>query len=100
VDAVVSLYVFGHLPPEEHLPTLARAFEWLRPGGLLCASFPTGTDRETEEDFIGVTMYFGGIGREATLAGLEEIGFSIQLSEVRDDNPDARFLWTIARKPS
>lgn len=104
VDAVVSIYVFGHLPPEEHLPTLARSFGWLRAGGLLCASFPTGADREFDDDFIGVPMYFGGIGREATLSGLQEIGFSIELAEIRDDNPNARpdesFVWVIARKPA
>jgi SAM-dependent methyltransferase len=99
-DAVVSIFVFGHLPPEEHLPTLARIFGWLRPDGLLCASFPLGADSDVEEDFIGVPMYFGGIGEAATLTGLHQIGFVIELAEVRDDREDSSFLWVIARKPT
>jgi SAM-dependent methyltransferase len=98
-DAVVAIFVFGHLPPEEHLPTLARIFGWLRSDGLLCASFPLGAGHDVEEDFIGVPMYFGGIGQAATLTGLRDIGFAIELAETRDD-PDESFLWVIARKPS
>ena len=41
-DAVVSLYVFGHVPASEHVPTFRRVFEWLRPGGAFCASVPSG----------------------------------------------------------
>jgi SAM-dependent methyltransferase len=99
VDAVVSIFVFGHLPPEEHLPTLARISEWLRPNGLLCASFPSGADEDVEDDFIGVPMYFGGMGHAATLTGLEQIGFEVELAEVRNDGDDSSFLWVIARKP-
>ena len=100
VDAVVSIFVFGHLPPEEHLPTLARIFGWLRPGGLLCASFPSGAHEDVEDDFIGVPMYFGGIGHAPTLTGLEQIGFEVELAEVRTDGEDSSFLWVIARKPT
>jgi len=99
-DAVVSFYVFGHLPADEHLATFRRAFEWLKPGGVFCASFPSGAHDGMEEDFIGVPMYFAAIGREATESALREIGFDLELSEVKEEMEQTgervSFLWTIA----
>jgi RimJ/RimL family protein N-acetyltransferase/SAM-dependent methyltransferase len=101
-DAVVSLYVFGHLPSEEHRWATERVHRWLRPGGVLCASFPTGAGDAVEDEWIGAPMYFGGIGREATLDALRELGFELEIEETRDDtNADMEvesFLWVIARK--
>ena len=101
-DAIVSLYVLGHLPANEHIPTIEQVHRWLRPGGFFCASFPAGEDDDIEEDWIGAPMFFGGIGHEATLDALRETGFEFELDEVRDDT-DAdmqgeSFLWVIARK--
>jgi RimJ/RimL family protein N-acetyltransferase/SAM-dependent methyltransferase len=101
-DAIVSLYVLGHLPSNEHIPTIERMHRWLRPGGVFCASFPAGEDDDIEEDWIGAPMFFGGIGHEAVVNALRETGFELELAEVRDDT-DAdmqgeSFLWVIARK--
>jgi len=100
-DAVVSLYVFGHIPADEHLPTYRRVASWLRPGGVLCASFPLTPGDDVEDSWLGVPMFFGGIGRDATEQGLRDAGFDLELSEVRE-NPDPTggiesFLWVIAR---
>jgi cyclopropane fatty-acyl-phospholipid synthase-like methyltransferase len=101
-DAVVSLYVFGHLPSDEHRPTFERVARWLRRGGRLFASFPLGADDSIEERWIGGPMFFGGIGREATEAGLRDVGFELELSQPRSgDDPNGgteTFLWVIARK--
>jgi SAM-dependent methyltransferase len=101
-DAVVSLYVFGHLPPAEHLPAFARISRWLRPGGRLFASFPTGAADDVEDEWMGVPMFFGGIGREATEAALRGAGFELELCEERTDEDPAdgteTFLWVIAHK--
>jgi len=103
-DAVVSLYVFGHVPASEHVPTFRRVFEWLRPGGVFCASVPSGAHDEMQEDFIGVPMYFAAIGREATESALREIGFRLEISDVKEElEPTGEmvsFHWTIARKPT
>src|SRR3954465_11762066 len=71
-DAVVSFYVFGHVPAAEHVPTFRRVFGWLRPRGVFCASFPSAGHDGMEEDFIGVPMYFAAIGRDATESALRE----------------------------
>ena len=103
-DAVVALYVFGHVPAEEHAPAFAAVFRWLRPGGVFCSSFPLGDEDEIEEDWLGVPMFFGGIGPDATEAGLERVGFSLEVADVKeqieDDGSTSAFLWVIARKPS
>ncbi|MDP9184705.1 MAG: GNAT family N-acetyltransferase, partial [Actinomycetota bacterium] len=103
LDAVVSLYVFGHMPSAEHRATIERVHGWLRPGGVLCASFPMGADDDVEDDWIGATMFFGGIGRDATIGALRDVGFDLELEETRDDTDadmqDESFLWVIARKP-
>ena len=101
-DAVVSLYVFGHIPSAEHLPTYRRVVSWLRPDGVFCASFPLIAGDDVEDGWLGVPMFFGGIGREATEQGLRDAGFELELSEVRE-NPDPSggiesFLWVIARR--
>ena len=101
-DAVVSLYVFGHLPAAEHAPTFRRVFEWLRPGGVFCSSFPMGAHEGMVEEFVDVPMFFAGIGRDATEAALREIGFELEISEEKEEmepTGSASFLWTIARKP-
>jgi len=101
-DAVVSLYVFGHIPADEHGPCIRRVFAWLRPGGVFCASFPLGSGDTVEENFIGVPMFFGGIGTQATQDGLRAAGFVLELLETRIDTAAVRsgFLWVIARKPA
>ena len=101
-DAVVSLYVFGHIPAAEHLPTYRRVASWLRPEGMFCASFPLTPGDDVEDGWLGVPMFFGGIGHEATEQGLRDAGFALELSEVRE-SPDPSggtesFLWVIARR--
>jgi SAM-dependent methyltransferase len=102
-DAVVALYVFGHLPSSEHQPAFERVHGWLRPGGVFCASFPLGVGDDLEDAWMGVPMFFGGIGRVATETGLRAAGFEPELSQERSGpDPDGgteTFLWVIARKP-
>jgi len=100
-DAVVALYVFGHIPAAEHVSVYGRVAAWLRPGGVLCASFPLTPGDDVEADWLGVPMFFGGIGRVATQDALRAAGFDLELAEVRT-NPDPMggtesFLWVIAR---
>ena len=102
-DAVVAIYVFGHIPGDEHAATFARVFRWLRPGGVFCSSFPAGAHEDmVQENFLGVPMFFGGIGRDATERLLRGAGFELELSEEKEEEEDGmtvRFHWVIASKP-
>ena len=102
VDAVVSFFALGHLPPAAHHPLFTMIATWLRPDGLLLTSAPRIPGSVVEE-WNGVTMYFGGIGDEATLAAVEAGGLTVEASEVTaETDPDghlSRFHWITATKP-
>jgi SAM-dependent methyltransferase len=102
VDAVVSFYALGHLPPPAHAPLVAAIATWLRPGGLLLTSAPR-IPGDGVDDWVGVPMYFGGIGDEPTLAAVRTAGLTVEASEVVPEyEPDggiARFHWITATKP-
>jgi SAM-dependent methyltransferase len=59
-DAVVALYSLNHLPREELAPLLERVRGWLRPGGLLLATFATGDSAGWRGEWLGTEMYFSG----------------------------------------
>lgn len=99
VDAVVSFYALGHLPAEEHAPLFQRLAGWLRPGGLLVTSAPLTPGNDVEDDWLGVPMFFGGIGAAATTTAMTESGLHVeQAAEVVEDEHE-RFLWVTATKP-
>ena len=85
-----------------HAPLFAAIASWLRPGGLLLTSAPRIPGDEFE-DWIGVPMYFGGIGDEATLAAVRIAGLTVEASEVVAENEPnghiSRFHWITATKP-
>ena len=100
VDAVVSFYATGHLPAAAHAPLYAAVADWLRPGGLLLTSAPLGAGDGGEADWLGVPMFFGGIGVEATLGAVEDARLAVDSAEVvvEDEAGTERFLWVVARR--
>jgi SAM-dependent methyltransferase len=102
VDAVIAFYTMGHLPPKQHRRVLAAAVSWLRPGGLLVINVPVTVGEGIEQEWLGVPMYFGGIGQDATLAALIEAGLIVERAELieEDENGDTvRFLWIVGSTP-
>ena len=103
VDVVVSFYALGHVPAERHAPLLASIADWLRPGGRLLTSAPLVAGDEIEDDWLGVPMFFGGIGESATREAIEQCGLSIEechvMSEDEGDGDIVHFVWLVARKP-
>jgi SAM-dependent methyltransferase len=104
-DAVVAFYVFGHIPAVRLEELLDRIAVWLRPSGLLCASFGTSDNPGSVEPmWLGsVDMYFSSLPTEETERALEDAGYSILSAETRteieaDEGP-ATFQWVIARHP-
>jgi cyclopropane fatty-acyl-phospholipid synthase-like methyltransferase len=100
-DAVVSFYALGHIPGALHGQVFTRVAGWLAPGGFLLTSAPVGGDDGVQPDWLGVPMFFGGIGERATLEAVTAAGLEIDLAEVVSegaDEPGVSFLWVIARK--
>ena len=99
----VHVEPIGHLPPEAHRPLLTRVASWLRPGGLLLTSAPLAPDSGVEEGWLGVPMFFGGIGTDATLAAIADAGLTLESAQVVEedegDNTTVGFLWVLATRP-
>jgi SAM-dependent methyltransferase len=99
VDAVVSFYATGHLPQAAHAPFYAEVARWLRPGGLLVTSAPLMTGDDDGDEWLGVPMFFGGIGAAATVAAVEAAGLAVESADEVDEQVDGRverFLWVTA----
>jgi len=103
-DAVVSIYMFGHIPPVEQGELVRRIADWLRPGGWLFTTMGARDEdapEMVEDDWLGAPMYFAGVGRDQSLAWLEEAGFDIERADVVpqvEHGEEVRFLWVLAQK--
>ena len=93
-DAVGAFYSLTHIPPAEQGPLIARIATWLKPGGVLVASFGAGPAGEWMGEWLGVPMYFGHCGEVAALTCLAEAGFRVRRSSIeKQDNEETAFLW-------
>lgn len=103
LDAVVSLYVFGHLPRAELPGLLERVALWLRPGGRLLATFGRSGGEGVQDDWLGVPMFFGSYTDEETLSLVRAARLKLERAEVVeiDEGEEglAAFLWILAWKP-
>lgn len=102
-DAVVSCYVFNHLPREELGPLLRRIAGWLRAGGYLLATFGAGDTPAWRGEWLGTEMFFSGFPAERTLELVAEAGLELARQEletiVEPECGEGRFLWVLARRP-
>ncbi len=91
VDAVACFYALGHIPSQQHAPLLRAVADWLRPGGVLLFSAPMVAGDEVDSEWLGVPMFFGGIGGAATRRAVE----------AGDDTyPASRYVPIASRKAS
>jgi SAM-dependent methyltransferase len=102
LDAVVALFVFGHVPLEEQPGLIARIGLWLRDGGLFLGTFAAGdAGDEVDPDWLGAPMFFASLEGEAYVPLLRDAG----LEPVRDEvvvhhepgHGDISFRWILAR---
>jgi SAM-dependent methyltransferase len=99
VDAVASFFATGHVPEADQAPFYERIGGWLRPGGVLLTTAPRTPGDGVEEGWLGSeAMFFGGIGREATVAAIEAGGLAVESVDEVDGGEDELFLWITARR--
>jgi SAM-dependent methyltransferase len=104
-DAVVSLFLLGHVPRAKQRPLLGRIFGWLAPGGLLLATLGTGNaDDEVEADWLGAPMFFASYDEAWNREAIEGAGFVLEEARVvpveEPGHGVVSFLWVLARKPA
>ena len=96
-----AFYSITHILAAEQCHLLAKIEQWLRPGGMLVASFGTGPAGDWTGEWLGATMFFGHNSEEATYKCLSDAGLIVRESQVeQQDNEDAAFLWISAVKSS
>ena len=101
-DAVVALFVFGHVPIEEQTGLIARIGLWLRDGGFFLGTFGAGAaGEEIAVDWLGAPMFFASLGSEAYPpllrdAGLEPVREEI-VAQHEPGHGDVSFRWILAR---
>src|SRR5947208_9651473 len=102
-DAVVSLYMLGHVPRAEQAPLLGRIASWLRPGGWLLATMGTaGADDAVEEDWLGAPMFFASFDERENERMLLAARFELDETKVIPyEEPGhglVQFMWVLGRK--
>ena len=101
LDGIVSFYCFGHIPRSRYKLLFSKFHRWLKPHGLLIASFGIGDSAGWTGEWLGATTFFSSHSRSKTLSLLNQSGFIIEeenLETAIEDNEEATFLWVIARK--
>jgi len=104
-DAVVSLFMLGHVPRAKQQLLLERIFGWLAPGGLLLATLGTANAAdEVEADWLGAPMFFASYDEEWNRRALGAAGFVLEEARVvpveEPGHGVVRFMWVLARKPA
>src|SRR3984957_7436972 len=90
-----------HIPPAEQGALISKIALWLKPGGILVASFAAGEPEEWVGEWLGTTMFFGQSSEDATLRCLYDAGLNVRRSMVeQQDNEGAVFLWIEAERRS
>jgi ubiquinone/menaquinone biosynthesis C-methylase UbiE len=108
-DAVVALYVLTHIPTNELPRLLTRIATWLKPEGLLLATFSSRAEHDDlVDDFLGAPMFFAGFDqatneRLVEAAGLELIESRLEQMDEPESEPGrgpqrVSFHWVLARK--
>jgi SAM-dependent methyltransferase len=105
LDAVVALFVFGHVPVEEQPGLIARIALWLRDGGLFLGTFGAGEAGENvDDDWLGAPMFFASLDGDSYGPLLGESGLELLRDEVIVQNEpghgDVSFRWVLARAVS
>lgn len=102
-DAVVALFVLGHVPRTEIEGLLARIAGWLRPGGWFLATMGArGLGEAVEEDWLGVPMFFSSLHEDESRALVRRAGMALVRDEVvvqtEPGHGEIAFLWVLARR--
>jgi SAM-dependent methyltransferase len=102
LDAVVALYLFGHIPMDEQRDLIGRIAMWLDDGGLLLATFGAGeAGEDVDEDWLGAPMFFASLEGSLYIPLLRESGFEPLRDEVlvqhEPGHGDIAFHWVLAR---
>ncbi|GAB1513946.1 class I SAM-dependent methyltransferase [Actinophytocola sp. KF-1] len=83
VDAVLSFYMFIHLPLAEQPPLLARIARWLRPGGWFLATMGHGAWTGVDDNWLGggAPMWWSHADADTNRRWLTDAGLVVEHEE-------------------
>jgi cyclopropane fatty-acyl-phospholipid synthase-like methyltransferase len=99
--AVVALYLFDHLPREQHGDLLGRIWNWLVPGGLLLFSVEPDDEPSTVKEWLGEPMFFSHFDANTSLRLVREAGFEVLATHQEtqlEGTKEVEFLWVVAKR--
>ena len=99
-DAVVSFYVFNHVPRDLLAPLLERIRGWLVPGGWLLSAFGISDMEGWTGNWLGAPTFFSSFPAEVNSRLVREAGFTLERDEVvvfEEPEGQAKFQWVLAR---
>jgi cyclopropane fatty-acyl-phospholipid synthase-like methyltransferase len=99
-EAVVSFYVFNHVPRELLAPLLGRIATWLAPGGFLLSAFGASDLPEWTGDWLGAPTFFSGFEPAVNTQLVGAAGLAIVRDEVvtiTEPEGAVSFQWILAR---
>jgi cyclopropane fatty-acyl-phospholipid synthase-like methyltransferase len=101
-DAVVSLYMLGHVPRAEQAPLLGSIASWLREGGYLLTTMGTAGADDEVDDWLGARMFFASFDEAANRRMLADAGFDlVEAKVIPIEEPGhglVSFMWVLARR--
>lgn len=100
-EAVVSFYVFNHVPRELLAGVLERAHGWLHAGGLLMTVFGASDLPEWTGDFLGAPTHFSSYLPEVNSRLVAAAGFTVVRDEVvtiSEPEGPVSFQWILAQR--
>jgi SAM-dependent methyltransferase len=100
-DAIVSFYVFNHVPRELLAPVLARCRTWLAAEGWLLAVFGAGDIEAWTGEWIGAQTFFSSFPPETNGSLVVEAGFAIERDElvtITEPEGTVTFQWILAQR--
>jgi SAM-dependent methyltransferase len=104
-DAVVSLFLLGHVPRAKQRPLVGRVFDWLRPNGWFLGTLGTADAAgEIVDEWLGAPMFFASHDESWNRETLLGAGFVLEDARVvpfeEPGHGVVRFMWVLARKPA
>jgi SAM-dependent methyltransferase len=99
-DAVVSFYVFNHVPRDLLAPLLGRIRGWLADEGWFLSAFGVSDLKGWTGNWLGAPTYFSSFPAEVNSELVQEAGFRIERDEVvvfEEPEGTARFQWVLAQ---
>jgi cyclopropane fatty-acyl-phospholipid synthase-like methyltransferase len=99
-DAVVSFYVFNHVPRDLLAPLLVRIHGWLVTGGWFLTAFGVSDLESWTGDWLGAPTFFSSFPAKTNSRLVREAGFAVERNEVvtiEEPEGPVGFQWVLAQ---